>query len=252
MKRLLSFFALAALAISIAIPARAGDTAKGTWLIYQHDRNVQLYVHWRGANGDNSDHSSSVDPNALGVTQALESSGRHVKFRIDREAGSFVFDGWIGNGRGSGTFVFTANKGLFENLRSRGYDIDSIGKEMSAANLNITTAYVDGIEGQGLHGDFGQLISMKALGVTPAYVADLRGAGIDGLTGGAVISLRALHVDGFYVRDLASVGFSHLDAGQYISLKALGVNSAYIRYLQSHGLKNLTVGQVIAMKAEHI
>ena len=238
------------LALAFAASARAADTANGTWSIDRQGGATHLEMRW--SDGRGSDGSSSTDARRFGIARALASSGRRVRFRIDHEAGSFALDGVVGNARGGGTFTFAADATFFKRLRSRGYEIDSIGEEMAAAHLDVTTRYVDGIEAQGLHSDVGQLIALRALGVSPQYVEALRTSGVRELTAAEALSLRALHVDGAYVRGLASVGFSDLDAERYASLKALGVDAAYVRYLRSHGRTNLTVEQLLALKAENI
>jgi hypothetical protein len=250
MRLLLAFAIITTLAIAAPASGKAADAANGTWSVDQQGESTQLELRWsNGTSHDTTEHSSSVDARELGIAQALASSGQHVRFGIQHEAGNYTLEGWIGNRKGGGTFTFTANTAFFSALRSRGYQIDSIGQEMACADLDITTAYVDGMESKGIHSEFGQLIAMKALDVTPDYLTELQTAGIDHLAAGELISLRALHVDGAYIRDLASVGFSHLAAGQYVSLKALHIDASYVRYLRSHGQKHLTVGQLITMKA---
>lgn len=254
MRMILAFVAAAAMTCTVSTSVRAAETATGTWSIYTENAKVQMETRYEGPSGHDHDrHSDSVDPAKLGIAQALASSGQHVTFQTTHEAGRFDFDGWLGNGKGGGTYLFTVNQAFFDTLRSRGYAADSIEEKMAAADLDLTTEYIEAMNRDGLRADsFGQLISMKAVGVTPEYVAELRGAGIGPVDAGHAITLRALNVDGAYVHDMASVGFSHLEPSQYVTLKALHVDSSYVKYLQAHGFKNLTVGQVITMKAEKI
>jgi hypothetical protein len=171
---------------------------------------------------------------------------------LHREAGDFAFDGWVGNGEGSGSYTFTPNDAFFTTLRNRGYDATTIDYKMAFADLDITTSYVNEMESLGLKGDVNNLIALKALNVSAQYVRDLQAAGVSDISAQQIISLRALHVDAAYVKEIAGAGFPHLAAGQYVTLKAMNVDAAYIRYLRSHGFKNLTVDQVVSMKAERI
>jgi hypothetical protein len=235
-----------------ALPARA-DTARGTWNITDAHGKPQLELHWQGTDGlHNDEHSGYVDPQSLGIAGALKSHGEHTTFALRREAGDFAFEGWVGNGEGSGSYTFTPNDAFFASLRSRGYDITKMDDELVFGDLDITKTFVDEMESLGLKGDVGNLIALKALGVSRQYVNDLQTAGVTDISAQQLIALRALHVDAAYVNEIAGAGFPHLAAGQYVTLKAMHVEAAYIRYLRSHGFKNLTVDQVVSMKAERI
>ncbi len=247
-----TFFATFLAMVAFAAAALA-DVTHGTWNVVTDRGNVRLEMHWHTADGGHdSDHSSSVNAQALGIANALASKGQHTTFSLHREAGDYTFDGWLGNGEGAGNYTFTANDVFFAALRNRGYDVRTLGYEMTFANLDITTEYVDEMEALGYKGDVNQLVAMKALGVTAQYVRDLQAAGVTDLTQSQVVSMRALRVDRAYVDEIAQAGFSHLSADQYVTLKAMRVDGAYIRYLRSHGFKNLTVNQVVTMKAERI
>ncbi len=255
MNRPLRISTAAALALLLSFPllAARADTARGTWNIVSERGTVQLETNWHSADGRNNDnHSSTIDPATLGISNALASPGQHATFSTHREAGDYRFEGWLGNGEGSGSYTFQVNEAFFDALRKRGYDVKTLDYEMAFANLDITSEYIDQMESLGYKGEVNQLIAMKALGVTPQYVHDLQTAGITDLTETMVISMRALHVDQAYVNEIAEAGFPHLSANQYVTLRAMHVDGAYIRYLRSHGFKNLTVNQVVTMKAERI
>jgi hypothetical protein len=223
--------AIAAAAALICVLAAVGiarcETARGSWSVTTRDATTLFETNW----GDNASHKTSdiraVDARTLGIASALASSGTHVQFRVAREAGEYLFEGWVANGSGGGTFEFTPNMAFFDDLRKRGISMDAdddpIIKEMTATDMDVTRAYVDDILRSGITLDFHQLITF-----------------------------RALEIDGAYVRDLASVGFSHLETHQYITFKSLKIDSRYVKYLQAHGMRNLTAREVITAKAEQI
>jgi hypothetical protein len=244
--------AVALLFCSVATAAGA-ETARGTWNLTNVHGRLELQLHWRSPDGrDNNDHSSYVDAQALGIANALNSSGQHATFASHREAGDFAFEGWLGNGEGAGSYTFTPNDAFFSSLRNRGYDITTMDYKMAFADLDITMNYVNEMESLGFKGDVSHLIALKALNVSRQYVQDLQAAGVTDITTSQIISLRAVHVDREYVKEIAGAGFPHLSADQYVTLKAMHVDAAYIRYLRSHGFKNLTVDQVVGMKAQRI
>ncbi|MFZ0033256.1 MAG: hypothetical protein WAK84_15435 [Candidatus Cybelea sp.] len=210
------------LAVAVAV-----SVATGSWSISTVNGHVHLRTTWSDATGDHSDSEDrDVDANKLGIAAPLASNGSHVGFEVHREAGDFAFEGWIASGNGGGTYTFTPNAAFFDDLLKRGFTIDGdnpMGKELTAASIDLTRAYIDDLQRAGIELDFNRLITFRALGIGSAYI-----------------------------RDLASAGFSHMEARQYIAFKALGISSGYIRYLQAHGFRNLTPGEVIAAKSQQI
>jgi hypothetical protein len=219
---------IALICMFAAIGVARSETARGSWSVTTSDATTRLETNWSNATGTskNSD-VRSVDARTLGLADALASNGKHVQFRVTREAGEYMFEGWIANGSGGGTFEFTPNAAFFEDIRRRGIamdtDDDPIAKEMTAADMDVTRAYVDDILRSGIALDFHQLITF-----------------------------RALNIDGTYIRDLASVGFGHLETHEYITLKSLKIDSGYVKYLEAHGMRNLTAREVIRAKSEQI
>jgi hypothetical protein len=210
------------LAVAVAV-----SVATGSWSISTVNGHVHLRTTWSDATGDHSNSEDrDVDANKLGIAAPFASNGSHVRFGLHREAGDFAFEGWIASGNGGGTYTFTPNAAFFDDLRKRGFTIDGdnpMDKELSAASIDLTRAYIDDLQRAGIELDFNRLITFRALGIDSAYI-----------------------------RDLAAVGFSHMEARQYIAFKALGIGSGYIRYLQAHGFRNLTPREVIAAKSQQI
>ena len=245
--------ATVAMLLALVAAAAQADSAHGTWNITSVHGTLQLEMRWESPDGhSNNDHSGDVDANALGIADAINSSGKHATFALHREAGDFAFEGLVGNGEGVGNYTFTPNDAFFASLRNRGYDVTMMDYKMAFADLDITKDFVDQMESLGLKSDVSNLIALKALGVSQQYVHDLQAAGVTDISPQQIIALRALHVDAAYVNEIGGAGFPHLAAGQYVTLKAVRVDAAYIRYLRSHGFKNLTVDQVVGMKAERI
>jgi len=259
--------------------ARADDNLNGTWAVLNLNGETRLEVSW--TNGHGSDHESTlrpVDVNALGIAAALASAGEHVRFALHREAGDYAMEGWVGSGKGGGTYSFPPNVAFFQFLRSRGYTIEGPENELAAADLDITHAYVDELARAGVALDFQQLISFRALNIDGAYIKDMsslgfahldaeqlvsmkalhidrtyvegmRTQGVTDLTAHNVVELKALHVDANYMQELAAGGYPHLSAHDYVQLKALHVDGAYLKRLASHGLNHLTVEQIVNYKA---
>ena len=216
---------IAVLTLASCATARSEDSATGAWSLETVNSRSEFSMSWSDATGDHeNDSSSDVDIHALGIDAALASSGSHVKFAQHRESGDCTYEGWVANGNGGGTFVYTPNGAFFDYVRKRGLVVDSMSQQLRALVLDVTRRYVD---------------SILATGVKLDTFHD-------------VLRLRAMNVDSGYIHDLASVGFAHLDAHDYLRLKALNVDSTYIKYLQGHGMSNLTVREVVRLKAQQI
>ncbi|HEY1656158.1 MAG TPA: hypothetical protein VGF86_13700 [Candidatus Tumulicola sp.] len=129
----------------------------------------------------------------------------------------------MANGSGGGTFVFSPSSAYLSTMRAHGYAL-SPRQQMTAATLDITTAFVDGIAAAGFaHLSFEKLVSFRALGI-----------------------------DETYIRSIRSTFGGSIDAEKMLSLKALGIDSPYIKRVQAHGFSNLTVDQIISLKALNV
>jgi hypothetical protein len=191
-------FAAGALAILLGFGALAAqaDTTRGTWNLYGEHNSLTLDMHWHSHDGhSNEDRDAPIDAQVLGIAAALASSGQHGSFTMHRDAGDFAFDGWFGNGQGSGTYTFASNESFFDALRKRGCDVQGIDRKMGFALVNVTLAYMDDLASNGY-------------GHMPVH---------------DYITFKALNIDGAYLRKLSEHGFKNLPPHKVITFKALGI-----------------------------
>lgn len=215
-----------ALAIALAPHVAAAQTTfSGTWSMAPSKHSGEVRFELRVDSAGNHDESSfDVSTQQLGLSdEQVRTGGNHVTFTFAREAGSFACEGAMSNGSGGGTFVFSPSTAYLSTMRAHGYTLDP-HQQMTAATLDLTTAYVDGIAAAGFaHLSFEKLVSFRALRIDEAYVRSMRAA-----FGGPI------------------------DAEKMLSLRALGIDSAYIKRVQAHGFANLTIDQVISLKALNV
>lgn len=273
--------ALAACAL-IAVPAYAQQTLSGAWTISSSNRPgmVQLELRLGDSSGEGHyDSSDSIPLSDLHLSQAqLNSSGSRVTFALHRDAGEVAFTGWLQQGGGGGTFVFTPDQGYERELAARGYQVTEPHKLLTAAMLDLSPPYIDSVNAAGLGRieydkliafkalkvdqayirqmrsrfpdvDASKVISLRALNVDDAYLNELQSIGLTPENAGEAVSLKALHVDAAYVRDLASVGYTHLAPHDLVTLRAMGIDSSYVRRLEAHGFHNLSVQKLVESKA---
>ncbi len=239
--------------ISTVAPAAAQTTLQGSWSITPSGQANRVRFELRTVDADGSKHSESSDTRSLsdlGLAQSqLDRTGSPLNFTFRREAGEIACTGTASRGSGFGHFLFTANPRYVQELRRRGYSLDSPRLLLPATLLDISTEYMDSIAAAGFTDvKFGNLIAFRALGIDASYIQSMRKqiAGVDSKT---IVPLRALNVDNTYVNEMASVGYSHLTAGELIQMRALGIDAAFVRRAQAHGFKNLTVQKLVQAKA---
>src|SRR5216683_5444705 len=63
-----------------------------------------------------------------GLTREQVERGGAVKFSLVREAGTISCEGTFQNGKGEGTFRFTANQSFVSGMKSRGFDFENTSR----------------------------------------------------------------------------------------------------------------------------
>ncbi|HTV92659.1 MAG TPA: hypothetical protein VMG98_08075 [Verrucomicrobiae bacterium] len=247
------WYGVLALCIALTATAARAETLNGTWSIWKNGSEALLELNWSSwSDGGGSHHNSTlhgVDVNALGIANALASAGQDVHFRLNREAGDYAMDGWIGGGKGGGTYVFTPNAAFFDSLRKQGLDVDEPEKQLTFADLDITREYISDMRAAGYTLDVQDLITFRALRIDRAYIDGMRAAGLQNADAREMVSLKALKVDPAYIQMLAGYGYAHLEPQQYVTLKALRIDGDYIKHLADRGFHHLTVQQLVNYKA---
>ncbi|HTV94227.1 MAG TPA: hypothetical protein VMG98_16110 [Verrucomicrobiae bacterium] len=241
---------LALICVAVTAAAARAETLDGTWSIWNAGSGPRLELNWSNGRGSSNNVTvQDLDVNALGIANALASGGQEARFRLHREAGDYAMDGWLGGGKGGGTYVFTPNATFFDDLRKTGLSVDEPEKQLTFADLDITRKYISDMRAAGYTLDVNDLITFRALRIDRAYIDSMRAQGIQNADAHELVSLKALHVDAAYIQMLAGYGYAHLDAQQYVTLKALRIDSDYLKRLAGHGLSHLTVQQLVNYKA---
>lgn len=244
------WYGLFALCFALTATLACAETLNGTWAIWNNGSETRMEMHWSDGDGSSNDSTlQDVDVSALGITGALASSGQHVQFQLRREAGDYAMDGWIGGGKGGGTYTFIPNAGFFDDLRREGIAVDRPEKQLTFANLDITREYISDMRSAGYTLDAKDLITFRALHIDRAYIDSMHAQGLQNVDAHEIVSLKALRVDAAYIQMLAGYGYAHLEPQQYVTLKALRIDGDYIKHLADRGFNHLTVQQLVNYKA---
>jgi len=212
----------ALLAVTLcAATAQAQRSSGGDWrLYYDADRQrVQLtfeeFDDWR----HNSSTSFPVNASSLSGISAAQMTGptRDMKFQLRRDAGTFNFDGTVGNYRGRGTFTFTANPSFPAELSRRGYSRPSPEDQFSMALHDVGLAVTDELARQGYgRPTIGGLVEMGEHGVTLDYIRSLDSYGYRLRSVDRLVEMRDHGVTASYIKGLADAGYTRLSADRLV------------------------------------
>jgi hypothetical protein len=279
---------VAVLAFSAFLGATSATLAStsGTWQLTRTSGTHRLELRLTTGEQSNTvriwNESGGYGAEELGLTDArIDAAPANMQFTLNREAGIFRFTGILGHGTGNGSFVFTPSESYRSGLLSRGLDARTDRDIMTAAMVDLTLTYIDGIRAAGYPGlafdellafralnvtpssiaqlrsmfgnlDAHQVISTTALHITPAYINEMHEIGMARVTPETAVEFKALGITKSYVAQLSQLGFSHLKPHEIVEFRALHIDAAYIKHLAEHGLKNLTVEQLVQLKASGI
>ena len=145
--------------------AAAQTAVSGDWTgsMSKDGSKINLHLERRSDKGGRHESGQNYDFSELqGLSREQALGNGPVSFSLVREAGRIDFEGSFQNGRGSGTFRFTANASFAAAMKSRGFDFEqnsgdderqSEDRMFAATTLNITTALADDLASAG----FGKL-----------------------------------------------------------------------------------------------
>src|SRR5690349_4865802 len=113
----ISVFVAGALMPSAAHSETSNLQISGQWSLTsaQAADKVQLTLHWKSGNHSiNSTMEWLLDRIDGLASEQLKSTGTPVQFRIKREAGTLICEGFLKNGSGGGVFSFAVNRSFVD------------------------------------------------------------------------------------------------------------------------------------------
>jgi len=261
-----SFLALIVIVIGNYVIV-AQSTLTGTWKAEtKADKPEKIYLSFsrkteKGNNNNMGTTYNYADLKGLSREQAL--SNGTVKFSLVREAGSVDCEGTFANGKGSGTFLFTANQSFVDAMKSRGfdfeksnakYDEDNVENRLfAAATLNVTTALADDL----LSANFGKLdvddlFKAAIFKVDSKFMREMKDSGFQGLTFDDLVKARIFKVDAEFVKDVAAKGFSNEPFESLVKMRIFKITPEFITEVRNEGFQNIEIEQLVKMKIFNI
>ncbi|HEV3469074.1 MAG TPA: hypothetical protein VG148_07115 [Pyrinomonadaceae bacterium] len=195
-----------------------------------------------------------------GLSREQAVRGGPVKFSLVREAGTVDCEGSFQNGRGSGTFRFTASQGFVEAMRGRGFDFekaspaphdgpDAADRLFAAAVLNVTTALADDL----LSADFGlldveDLYKAAIFKIDSRFMREMKSSGFPNLGFEDLVKARIFKIDADFVRQAAQLGFREESFESLVKLRIFKITPEFIAEARGEGLSDLSIEELVKLR----
>ncbi len=214
----------------------SGAQAKGDRLYLDFERPTK--------NGHRSQMGQTYSFSELqGLTREQVERGGAVKFSLVREAGTISCEGTFQNGRGAGTFRFTATSRVFHDER------DSENKLFSAAVLNVTTALADDLLSAGLGKiDLDDLFKAAIFKIDSKFAREMKASGFPNLGMEKLVKARIFKIDANFASQVAQMGFANQSFESLVQMRIFKVTPEFIAAVRSEGIANPSVEELVQMK----
>lgn len=196
------------------------------------------------------------DLQGLSREQALNNGA--VRFSLSREAGIIDCEGSFANGKGAGTFRFTANPQFVSAMKARGFDFEKNSSKnerdfdnrlFAATTLNLTTALADDL----LSANFGKLdvddlFKAAIFKVDSQFMREMKASGFANLTFEDLVKAKIFKIDADFVRQVSASGFSNEPFESLVKMQIFKVTPEFISEVRNTGLNNLSVEELVKMR----
>jgi hypothetical protein len=248
---------MAAVGPGVVRRASASPSIAGEWTaeLSKKSGEVQLqFIRRSDGDGVNTNGQSYAMSELQGLSADLASGAKvDVSFKIVREAGTIDCHGFFAQGRGAGTWTFTANGQFVAVMKSRGYANLTDDQLLRAAFHNLTTKYTDEIRSAGYKDlDFDQLSRAAGHDISLAYIRELQSAGYSGLQMDELIRAHNHEISSQYVSQMRSANLGELTLDGLIRLQNHEITPEFVRELRSEGINDLTADDAIRAKNHDI
>ena len=187
-----------------------------------------------------------------GLTKGqLHAAHTPVKFTLERDAGTFAFEGTVMLGIGSGEYRFVPDPGFTAKLGALGYDTagEDDASVMMMAVRDISIAYAGEVKRSGLRDvALRDLVRLRDHAVELAFIRDLTMIGYANLSADDVVQLRDHGVESGFIRALKASGYPDLPSRQITALRDHGVDSGYIEGLEDSGYGKQAADGIIKLR----
>ena len=171
-----------------------------------------------------------------------------VHFTLQRDAGTFEFDGRISGGRGSGDFRFVRSEEFVTGMARLGYARLSDEDVWRFAVHDVSREYVAGYRNAGYTPDRDQLVATRIHGATPAFAQEVKQQGLGQASIDDLVSMRIHGVSPEFIKQMRDLGYKDLTIDKLVALRIHGVSPDFIKQMEGLGFKNADLDQLVAFR----
>ena len=229
---------------------------------------VYLNFKYQLSNQNNNRNSSSYNSNGSSYSYSdlqdltaaqVNGANSPVKFRIAREAGTIECEGNFQNGKGAGTFRFTANPQFIAAMKTRGFDFNAPSRRgnneslenrlFAATTVNVTTALADDL----LSANFGKLgvddlFAAAIFKIDSKFMREIKATGFPNLDFNDLVKARIFKIDADYVKQISAANFKSSDFESLVKMKIFKITPEYIAEVRGAGFPNLNIEDLVKMR----
>jgi hypothetical protein len=247
----------------VSVPAFAAGF-EGAWTASASEKkagSIQLNMTHR-PNSMNGNTMAISKLAGLTAAQVDAATTTPVRFSIQNEAGSIIFEGTFRNGNGAGQFTFTSNPGYLDAMRALGVDVtperERRGRKHDEQELlyqyvvhDVSTAYVKSMIAEGYRVPLHKYLELRIFDVTPEYIREMRDLGFRNITNEEVVSSRIHRVTPDYVRSMRAAGWNlTLDELQNTSIH--GATPEYAEEMKKAGYPDLDIQELVSFRIHRV
>jgi hypothetical protein len=240
--------------------AIAQNVTTGDWTASLQDNSTKINLNFEQRSEKRGRHQMGqtfefADLQGLSREQAL--NGGPVKFSLVREAGRIDCEGSFQNGKGSGTFRFTANLSFVSAMKSRGFNFDtdsgderhSENRLFAATTLNVTTALADDLSSAG----FGKLqvedlFKAAIFKIDSKFMREMKASGFADLGMEELVKARIFKIDAEFVMQVSQMGFDKEPFESLVKMRIFKITPEFITEVRNEGLTNLVVEDIVKLR----
>lgn len=244
----------------VKVPAQS---ASGDWKasVSEDSNKIHLNVERRTARGGRSQNGQTYDFSDLdGLSLQQARAGGPVRFSMVREAGRLDFEGNFQNGKGSGTFTFTANQSYLAAMKSRGFNFEKIDRInddgdsttdrlFAATTLNVTTALADDLTSAGFGNlEVEDLFKAAIFKVDSKFMREMKASGFPNLTMEDLVKARIFKIDADFVTQVTQMGFEKEGFESLVKMQIFKVTPAFVTEVRNEGLVDLKIEELVKLR----
>lgn len=212
--------------------------------------SLYLSLKRRTERGGMSNSGSTYDVSDFqGLTRDQVMGTSNVNFSLQREAGTFQFEGSFNAGKGSGTFTLVPNQSFLSAMTSRGYALNE-EKQFASAMLDVRVKTIDDLKAAGFPNlSFDDVIKATIFKITPEFASEMASIGYKNLELEDLVKARIFKIDAKFAREVKEMGFGENQPMEtLVKMRIFKITLGFLREMKTTGLENLDIEDLVQLK----